>query len=113
MHRGVEIGVFTDHQRVVPAHFQREDFLGLCGELPVQMLSGLRTAGKEQAVNTGMSGQRHTGIASALQQIEHARRQSCLLPKFDRCFGAGRGKFARLEYHAIAGDECRHDMAVW
>ena len=112
MHRGIEVFISTHNKRIIAAHFQGENFLRVCRELLMQIRAGLRTSRKEQSINARMSCQRHAGVAPALQQIEHARRQARHLPQFHGGFGTGGGKFAGLEYHAIAGDKRGNNMAV-
>ena len=51
MHRRVKVLNFAYHQGIVAAHFQRKNFLRVCGKLLMQVPPGLRTAGEKQSVN--------------------------------------------------------------
>ena len=113
MHRCIEMLIFPHNQRIVSTHFQRENFLRLCGKLLVQLFARLRATGKEQAIDARVCGQCDAGIASALQQIEDTGRQTRLRPDFDRGLRAAGYQFAWLEYHTIARDECGNNMAIW
>ena len=112
MHGRVHIGEVADDERIHPAHFQREDFSRLPGEGPVNGLSCNGAAGEKHAVNLWMRGQCHTGVARALQQIQHAARQPRLMPQF--CGGSGNGgcQFGGLEHHTVAGNQGRHNMPI-
>ena len=112
MNSGIDVLNVTHNERIVAAHFERKNFLRLRGKLLMQMLSGLRTPREEQAVDARMCGQGNSGLAPALQQIEHPRRQACQLPELHGSLGTGRCEFARFEYHAVTGEECRNDMPV-
>ena len=103
MHRRIEIFICADDERVVPAHFKRKNFLRLRSELLVQLFTDSGTAGKKQTVDIGVPGQRDTGIAPPLHQIENAHRKSRFVPNFNRCFRRCRCQFARFEHDGVAG----------
>ncbi|MNQ90481.1 hypothetical protein D3C85_1058240 [compost metagenome] len=112
VHRGIEVGDLIDHQRVVTAHFQRQDLVRTTGELLVQVITGTAGTGEEQTVDARVRRQGDAGFASTLQQVQHAGRQTGLDPALDRQLGHFRRQFAGLEQHAVTRQQCRHDVAV-
>ena len=57
-----------DDQRIVPAHFEREDLARRIGILPVERDASARRAREQQSVNVGMARQRPPFIGPADQQ---------------------------------------------
>ncbi len=112
MHGSIHIGHLADDQRVVATHFQRQDFLRLAGKVLVQQVASGGATGKEQAVDAVVSGQRHTCIACALRQVDHACRQAGFIPQAHGFLRGPRRELGRFEDHGITGNQRRHDMAV-
>ena len=52
---GVDVARVPDDERIVAAHFEREDLVRRLGELAVEGEAGARRAGEEQAVEPGMA----------------------------------------------------------
>ena len=80
MYRRIDVLRVVDNQRIVAAHFQRENLFRLAGELAVQLKPCRRAAGKQQPVNIRLGAERFAGFSSALQQVQNPRRQSRLGP---------------------------------
>ncbi|MNH02835.1 hypothetical protein D3C79_620810 [compost metagenome] len=72
--RRLQILDLINDQRVVAAHFQRQNLVRAPGELLVQQIAGAARTGEEQTVDTRVGGQRHTGFARALDQVQYTRR---------------------------------------
>ncbi len=79
---GVDVGRVPDDDRVVAAHFEREDLLRRVGELAMEGDAGAGRAGEEQAVDPGMARQRPADFGPALDAAQHvlghARFVECL-----------------------------------
>ncbi len=69
------------NERVVSAHLQCQNFFRLSGQLAMQLIARPGTAGKQQAINITQRAQRLAGFTPALHQVQHARRQTRLLPE--------------------------------
>eukprot|EP00659_Diplonema_papillatum_P023142 gene23141-biopygen23486 len=112
VHGRIHIGHFVHHQRVVAAHFQREDLVRAPGELLVQMVAGAAGAGEEQTVDARIRRQGDPGFPCALQQVQHARRQAGVDPALHGQLGDFRGQFARFEQYGVTRQQGRYDVAV-
>lgn len=78
----------------------------------MQLITGIRTAGKQQAIEVFQRTQRLPCFTSALHQIQHARRQPRLLPQFYYCFTGPRRQLAGFENQRIACQQCRNNMTI-
>ena len=99
--RRVHVGNLIDNQCVVAAHLQRQNFFRLTGQLAVQLVAGTGAAGEQQAVDRRAGGQRLASVPSSLHQIQHALRQSGLLPQLNCLFSGERRQLAWFEHHAV------------
>ena len=99
-------------QRVVAAHFQRQDFLRLATELLVQQVPDGGTAGKEQAVDQRMTGQGFSGRRGALHQVDHAIGNAGFFPELNGQLGNPGRQLTGLEHHGIARQQGRHNVAI-
>ncbi|MCY1419084.1 hypothetical protein D9M71_346620 [compost metagenome] len=112
IHRRIEVLDLVHHQRVVTPHFQGQDLVWAACELLMQQVAGAAGAGEEQAIDTWVGGQRHTGFTCALHQVQHTRRQAGSNPAVDGKLSDLGGELAGLEHHAVACQQRRHDMAI-
>ena len=83
VHRGVDIVRVFHNQRVVAPHLESKDFFRLPRQLAMQLIASPGAAGKQQAVDIAQRAQRLAGFASALHQVQHARRQASLFPQLN------------------------------
>lgn len=110
--RRIAIVETVDDQRVVAAHLQRQDLLRLPRQLAMQVIAGAGAAGEQQAVDIRTGRQRFAGFTAALHQVDHPVRQTGLQPQLEGLLGGQGRQLARFEYHAVTGQQRRHDMAV-
>ena len=109
---GGEVGGVPDDDRIVAAHLQREDFLGLAREGAVERQAGARRAGEQQAVDAGMVGERLALRRAADDEADACRGHAGFEVAGVEEGAGGGGLFRRLEDDRVARDQRRDDMAV-
>ena len=78
----------------------------------MQVIAGAAGAGKEQAVDAWVGRQGDAGFPRALQQVQHARRQTGFDPALYGQLSDLGGQLARLEQHGIARQQRRDDVPI-
>ena len=101
-----------DDERVVAAHFEREDLVRRLGELAVEREPGAGRAGEQQAVEAGMGGERLADLGPALDAADDALGHARLVIERDEILADRRRLLARLEDDRIAGEQGGDDVAV-
>ena len=109
---GVDVARIPDDERIVAAHFEREDLVRRLGELAVKGEAGAGRAGEQEAVEPGMGGERLAGLRPALDAAYRAFGHAGLMVERDQIFADRRRLLARLEDDRVAGEQSRDDMAV-
>ncbi len=78
----------------------------------MQLITSIGTAGKQQTIEIVLRAQRLSRIATALHQVQHARRQSRLLPQLCHGFTGPRRQLAGFENQCVACQQCRNNMTI-
>ena len=74
--------------------------------------AGARRTGEQQSIDTRMPGERAALVGPTDQQANDAMRDLRLVEAVHQELARRRCLFRRLEYHGIAGDQRRNDVAV-
>jgi len=110
--RSIQIRDLIDHQRVIAAHFQGQDLVRAPGKLLMQCIASAARTSEEQPVDTCVRRQCDTGFARTLQQVQHPGWQPGFDPALDGQLSDFGGQLARLENHAVTGQQCRNNMPI-
>ena len=109
---GGQIGRIPHHDRVVAAHFEREDLFGPRRELAVERDAGVRRSGEQQPVDAVMPGQRLALGSTTDDQADAAFGDAAGVEAIDQERADRGGLFGRFEHHGVPGEECWDDVAV-
>ena len=107
-----QLGGIPQHDRIVAAHFERDDLVRAGGKLAVDRDPGVGGAGEQDAVDPFVRDQRLPFRRTADQQLDHARCDPGAVKALHQQFGSGGGLFAGLEHDRIARDQRGNDVAV-
>ena len=111
--RGIfELGRIEHNDRIVAAHFQRDDLARIGGQLAIDRDACAGGAGEQHPVDHPVFHQTLADFAPPLDALDHVLGHFGIVEAFDQEFAHGRRLFARLEQYDIARDQRGDDVAV-
>jgi hypothetical protein len=92
----LEVAGVPGAERVVAAHFEREDLARRVGELAIERRAGAGRSGEEQAIEPRMGGERLAGVGPALDAADDALGHAGDDPRWRTDGRQGRGVGRRV-----------------
>ena len=107
--RDRKVRACRDECRVLPAHLGEHGPHRLVDDADLRRMrhSDRVRSGEGEAVDARMTHERLAGLAPAVDEVEHAIRQSAFNQRLDHQPPGQAGRVARFEHHCIAGDQRR------